>query len=140
MEILAPILYVVTFAVALLFSLFLIALGGASLFAPAKAKVFLLGFATSAFTHYLEMVLRLVVGASILSQAPHLMFPVVFTVFGWMMVATTVVLLLLPWKWHRRFAEKAVPPALRYLPLFGVVSLALGLVLVIFLLNGLLSR
>ena len=42
------ILYVVTFAVVLLFSLFLTVLGGFSLVAPAKAKAFLLGFASSA--------------------------------------------------------------------------------------------
>lgn len=140
MDILAPILYAVTFAVVLLFSLFLIALGGASLLSPAKAKAFLLGFATSAFTHYLEMALRLIVGGSILSQAPHLRYPGAFTIFGWMLIGTSVVLFLLPWKWHRRFAEKAVPQALKYLPIMGVVSLALGTVLIISLLRSLLDK
>jgi len=135
MDDLAPILYAVTFAVVLLFSLFLAALGGASFLAPAKA--FLLGFATSAFTHYLEMVLRLAVGGSILWQAPHLMYPGAFTIFGWMLVGTSAVLLLLPWKWHRHFAEKAVPPVLSYIALVGVVSLGLGVVLLIFLLKSL---
>jgi len=128
------ILYAATFAVVLLFSLFLIGLGGMSLLAPAKAKAFLLGFATSAFTHYLEMALRLIIGASILFQARHLMYPGAFTIFGWMLVGTSAVLLLLPWKWHRRFAENAVPQALKYLPFVGVMSLALGTVLLISLL------
>ncbi len=131
------ILYPLTFAIVLLFSLFLVALGGVSLIAPEKAKAFLLGFATSAFTHYLEMALRLVVGGSILYQAPHLKYSTAFTVFGWMMIATSAVLLLLPWKWHHRFAEKAVPRALRYLPFVGIVSLALGSAVLISLLRSL---
>ncbi|MEO5858325.1 MAG: hypothetical protein ABIR33_05185 [Pyrinomonadaceae bacterium] len=134
---LSPILYGVTFAVVLLSGLFLIALGGASLFAPSKAKAFLLGFATSAFTHYLEMAIRLAVGASILVQAPHLSYPTTFTVFGWMLIATAAVLLVLPWKWHHRFAEKAVPQALRYLPVLGIVSSVLGTVILTLLFKSL---
>lgn len=129
------ILYAVTFAVVILFSLFLLALGGFSLLAPAKAKAFLLGFAKSAFTHYLEMVLRLAVGGSIVYQAPYLNYSTAFTIFGWMMVGTTAILILLPWKWHRRFAEKSVPQALKYLPVVGIVSLVLGAILLISLLR-----
>jgi hypothetical protein len=132
-----PILYPLTFAIVLFFCFFLIALGGGSLIAPEKAKAFLLGFATSAFTHYLEMALRLVVGGSMLYQAPHLKYATAFAVFGWMMIATSAVLLILPWKWHHRFAEKAVPQALRYLPFVGIVSLALGSAVLISLLRSL---
>jgi hypothetical protein len=132
----APVLYAVSFAVVLLFSLFLTALGGVSLLAPAKAKSFLLGFATSACTHYLEMALRLVVGVSIVFQAPYLRYPAAFAIFGWLMVGTTAALILLPWKWHRRFAEKAVPQALMYLPVMAIVSLVLGSILMIVLLTS----
>ena len=134
---LASILYPVTFGVVLLFSLFLAALGSVSLLAPGKAKAFLLGFATSAFTHYLEVALRLVVGLSFTCQGPHLLYSGAFTIFGWMLVGTSAVLLLLPWKWHRLFAEKAVPPVLRYIALVGVVSLGVGTVLLILLLKSL---
>ncbi|MDI1242148.1 MAG: hypothetical protein PSX80_09540 [bacterium] len=132
--------YAFTFAIVLLFSLFLIALGGVTLLVPAKAKAFLLGFATSGLTHYLEIAIRLVVGASFLFQAPQLMYPPAFTVFGWMLIATSAVLFILPWKWHHRFAEKAVPQALKYLPILGVVSLLLGSVLLMFLIRSLLGR
>ena len=133
------ILYPLTFAIVLLFSLFLIALGGVSLVAPPKAKAFLLSFATSAFTHYLEMVVRLIVGSSILYQDPHLKYPTAFTVLGWMLIATSAVLLLLPWKWHHRFADMAVPQALRYLPVLGVVSLGFGSAILVFLIGSLLD-
>lgn len=132
---LALVLYEVTFTVVLLFAIFLAALGVVSLLAPAKAKNFLLGFAASAFTHYVEMGLRLLVGGSIILQAPYVQYPAAFTVVGWMVICTTAVLILLPWKWHRRFAETAVPRAINYLPVIGIVSLTLGTVLVMFLLR-----
>ncbi len=119
-------LHAFTFVILIIVGVYFIALGVTSLFAPAKAKIFLLGFAGSPFKHYLELALRLIVGGSILVQAPHLIYPGAFTLFGWILIVTTVCLLFVPWKWHRRFAEKAVPIAVGYLPVIGVASLALG--------------
>ncbi len=31
-----------------------------------------------------------------------------------------------PWRWHRHFAQRAVPGVLRFLPWLGLASLALG--------------
>ena len=122
----AAVLDAVTSAIILLVGVYFVTLGAMSLFAPAKAKTFLLGFADSAFKHYLELSIRLIVGGSILVQAPHLIYSDVFTLFGWILIGTTVCLLFIPWKWHRRFAEKAVPIAVGYLPIIGVASFALG--------------
>jgi len=127
MDDLASILYALTFAILLLVGVYFLAFGGMSLFAPEKAKNFLLGFAGSAFKHYFELALRLVVGGSILVQAPYLIYSGVFTLFGWILISTTAFLFLIPWKWHRRFAETAVPIALSYLPIIGIASFALGL-------------
>jgi len=122
----AAMLYAVTFVIVLLVGVYFVTLGAMSLFAPAKARTFLLGFAGSAFKHYLELAIRLIVGGSILVQAPHLIYSDVFTLFGWILIGTTVCLLFIPWKWHRRFAEKAVSIAVGYLPIIGVASFALG--------------
>ncbi len=133
-------LHALTFVILILVGVYFIALGVTSLFAPAKAKAFLLGFAGSPFKHYLELALRLVVGGSILVQAPHLIYPGAFTLFGWILIVTTVCLLLVPWKWHRRFAEKAVPIAVGYLPIIGVASFALGAGLLFCIMQALLIR
>jgi len=122
----AAVLDAVTSAIILLVGVYFVTLGAMSLLAPAKAKNFLLGFAGSAFKHYLELSIRLIVGGSILVQARHLIYSDVFTLFGWILIGTTVCLLFIPWKWHRRFAEKAVPIAVGYLPIIGVASFALG--------------
>ncbi len=105
---------------------YFLALGVLAFTAPARVSGFLMGFASSASTHYLELVVRVIVGAAFILTAPVVPLSVVFACFGWVLVGTTAVLFLVPWKVHRRFAERAVPEALRYLPLVGVASLVLG--------------
>lgn len=113
-------------ATVLLSGLYLIAIGVLSLLRPAQASRFLLGFATSARLHYVELLLRMLVGFAFVVEAPELRFEVPFSVFGWVLVGSTAFLLLIPWQWHRRFAQQAVPYAVRHLGLLGSASLALG--------------
>ena len=112
--------------VVLLAGVYLVLLGAAALLAPARASRFLLGFAGSARTHYVELALRLVVGGALVMSAPGMLHPEAFRIAGWILRATTLVLLALPWRWHHRFASHAVPRAIRHLPLLGAASLLLG--------------
>ena len=109
--------------------LYFVGLGLTSVLAPDRAGRFLSGFASSALVHYVELFIRLVVGWALLERAQYLPFPSAMTVFGWVLVITTVGLLPIPWRWHRRFAQAAVPPVLRYLKLIGIVSIVLGTLL-----------
>ncbi len=113
--------------VVVLTALYLIALGIAALFIPSRAARFLGGFAHSAGAHYAELVVRLLVGGAFIVNAPLMQFAEVFNVFGWVLVVTSAVLLAIPWRLHRRFAEKAVPRAMRYVKLVGLASLAFGI-------------
>lgn len=113
-------------AVVVLAGLFFCALAASSLFAPAYATRFLLGFAQTPRVHYAELLVRLLVGVSLIAYAPQMLLPSAFSLFGWVLVATTVILLLLPWRWHRRFAASAVPQATRYITVIGMCSLGLG--------------
>jgi len=76
--------------------------------------------------HYLELAVRLVVGGAFVVSAPMLRYPLAFAAFGWIIVITTVGLMLVPWQWHRLLAQRTVPRALRFLPLLGLASLLLG--------------
>ena len=107
-------------------SLYLIVLGVASVFLPATASKYLLGFAGSALLHYLELSLRLVTGGALVVYAPHMAFSGVFHAFGWLLILTTGGLLLVPWRQHRRFAQWAVPQATRHIALAGISSFVLG--------------
>jgi len=112
--------------VIVLTGLYFVCLGVTSIFAPARAARFLSGFASSAFKHYLELFIRLAIGWSLLVRAAHMPFSEVLVVFGWVLVVTTAGLLVIPWRWHHRFAQLSVPPVLRYLKIIGVVSVLLG--------------
>jgi uncharacterized protein YjeT (DUF2065 family) len=117
-------------------SLYLVGLGVAAFVAPALAARFLLGHAGSAFVHYLELLIRLAVGLAFLQQAPDMRFSAVFIAFGWVLVSTTLVLVVVPWRWHQSFAQRSVPQALRHLKLIGLGSLALGSFVAIALVLG----
>lgn len=116
--------------------LYFICLAVLSFSAPARASRFLHGFASSALTHYIELFLRLVVGAAFLVRGPSMLFSRVFVAFGWILVVTTAVLVLVPWKWHNSFAQKSVPHAVRYLPLVAIASLVLGGLIIAAALGG----
>jgi uncharacterized protein YjeT (DUF2065 family) len=106
--------------------LYFVGLGIVAIFAPVKAQKFLLGFAETPAKHFSELAIRFIAGGSLLVFAPRSRSPEAFSVFGWILLVTTLGLLLIPWRWHEKFARKAVPAALPYLRVIGICSLALG--------------
>jgi hypothetical protein len=64
----------------LLTGLYLIGLALGLFLSPARAARFLGGFASSAFTHYSELVLRLTAGGAILLCAPQMLFSDFFVI------------------------------------------------------------
>lgn len=113
-------------AVVVVAGLYLLALGFVSLFSPRSASRFLLGFASSRALHFTEMIIRIVVGAALVLCSPRMLQPVAFGIFGWVLIATSTVLVFVPWHWHRRLAQQAVPLFTRYIAWIGLVSLAVG--------------
>ena len=94
----------------------------------------MLGFASSAFTHYLEISLRIIIGAALVVYAPRMMFAMAFLVFGWMLIGTSAVLALIPWSWHNRFAKLTLPRILKYPALLAIFSAAMGIFVIFALL------
>lgn len=113
-------------AIVVLAALFLLGLAAASFFAPSHAARFLGGFASSARAHVLEMAMRLIAGCAFVAYAPRMLYPGAFLLFGWVLVVSSLVLLLLPWRWHHRLARSVVPPIIHRVWLFGIISLPLG--------------
>lgn len=130
-------LEVAAFVVVALAGLYLCGLGVTAVLMPDRARRFLFGFVGSQVLHYVELFLRFAAGAAFITYAPHMLLSGVFWAFGWLLIVSTVGLLLVPWQWHQRFAHQTVPRATRYIALIGVVSLAGGgLILTAALLGG----
>jgi hypothetical protein len=111
------------------FGLFLIGLAVLIAVKPLLAERFLRSFASSARTHYVEQALRLIVGGAMVTFAPSMWHPDLFRLFGWLIVLTTAVLLLLPWRWHYEFGKWAIPLVMRSMKLFALGALALAIVI-----------
>jgi hypothetical protein len=110
-------------------ALYFVALGAAALFRPHRAKRFLLGFADTPAKHYAELLVRSLVGGAFLVVSGGSRYANALTVFGWILVLSTAAMALVPWRVHHRFAQSSVPKALRFLPMIGFCSLAMGLAL-----------
>lgn len=113
-------------AVVVASALALVGFAVAAWVARQPSERFLGKFASSARAHYTEQALRLAAGAAFVAFAPEMRYPLAFTVFGWVLVATAALLMLLPWRWHHRFGRWAIPLAIRHLRLYAVAMLALG--------------
>ena len=115
---------------------YLLALGTTALVRPAHAKRFLEAHASTARAHFIELALRLLVGGALLVAAPHMPGVAVVRAAGWVLVGTTLLLAVTPWRVHHRFAAWAVPLATRQMALLGVGALIGGVVVLGALIRG----
>jgi len=91
--------------VVIAFCLSLIAFTSVAFAKPAIAERFLSAFASSARTHYIEQLSRVLIGAALVVLSPAMWQPKMFWIFGWAIVVSSVVLLCVPWQWHRRLGR-----------------------------------
>lgn len=91
-----------------------------------RARRFLEKFASSFRAHVFEQALRLVAGWAFLGYSSEMRYSTVFQAFGWALVLSAGVLLVLPWRLHQRFAALTVPALTRHMGLFGGAAFILG--------------
>ncbi len=108
---------------------FLLGLGVTALVAPSSAQRFLLGFASSLPLHVTELAVRILVAAAFWVGAERMAAPLAFQVIAAVLVTTTLAMAVVPWQWHRQFASRMVPKALRFTPWLGAAALLMGLAL-----------
>ena len=111
------------------FALLLIAFAVVAFAQSAMAVRFLMGFASSAPTHYAEQIVRLLIGSALVVLSPVMWHPGMFGLVGWAIVVSSAVLLCIPWQWHQRFGERVRPLLIRYLKLYALGSFAFGALL-----------
>lgn len=122
--------------IVVLAGIWLIGLAAVAVTKPDVVRQFLDKFASSAFTHFLEMFVRIVVGAAFVVYSPQMKLPTIFLGFGCLLILTSAVLLFVPWKIHRRFADRHLPMVMNRMWLFAAASsIGGGMILSSFLLG-----
>lgn len=96
---------------------------------PATAERFLAGFASSARTHFAEQIFRVLLGGSLVIYSSAMWQTDIFQLFGWIIVVSSVTLMLFPWQWHHRLGKKILPVMIQYMRLYAICVFALGAVL-----------
>ncbi|WP_020570734.1 hypothetical protein [Neolewinella persica] len=91
----------------LLFGAFILSVGFLMLFNPARARATLRKAGSTNLINYAEISLRMVPAAALVLYAEGSRFPEVFSVVGWFMLATSVVLFFVPRRVHHGFAVGA---------------------------------
>jgi hypothetical protein len=120
---------VVAAVVVVVFGLSLITFTGVAFAKPARAERFLMSFASSARTHYVEQACRLAVGAALVVLSSTMWEPTMFWLFGWAIVASSAALICVPWQWHDRLGKRVRPMLVRYLKPYAIAAFALGMLL-----------
>lgn len=115
---------------------YLVGLASLAFARPNLARRFLAGFASTRLLHFIEVAIRLLIGAAFVYYAPKMALSVLFSVFGWILIVTSAVLLFVPWTLHRRFSEWSVPMATNRMFLLGFGSYIAGLLILFSLLYG----
>lgn len=123
-------------AIVLLTGAYLLGFATVATVAPERARGFLGGFARTRAAHFTELLVRLLVGAAFVFAASNVAFPGIFEIFGWIVLVTTVLLFLVPWRFHQRFASWSVPLATRRLGLLAAGSMLAGAFVILAVLKG----
>jgi len=74
---------------------------------PRKAQAILRKFASTNFINYLEITIRMIVGIALIQCTATCKSPEVFSVFGWFLCITALILYAVPRKWHHSFSLKS---------------------------------
>ena len=90
--------------IVILFGCFLISAGFLMLFYPSKARAIIGKAGSTNFINYAEITIRMIPAAALIIYADFSKYPEVFSVLGWFIITTSLVLYLVPRKIHNAYA------------------------------------
>ncbi|MES2755579.1 MAG: hypothetical protein V4659_13060 [Pseudomonadota bacterium] len=94
-------------AIVLCFAAWLVALGVLGIVRPERARTYIGTMGGTHRINLIEQALRLTVGVGFVAAAAASQAPRLFEIVGWFLIATAVLLALIPLKWHNGFARHA---------------------------------
>lgn len=91
----------------IIFGMFFIFVGLLMLFNPKKANEILRKAGSTNFINYAEITIRIIPAVGLILSANNSKYPNIFTIFGWFMLLTSLVLYFVPRHLHHTFSIKA---------------------------------
>lgn len=88
----------------LLFGVFLIGVGVLMLFRPSKAREYLKKAGSTNVINYTEITIRMIPAAALVIYSEFTRYPEIFSLLGWFMIATSLVLYFVPRRIHHQYA------------------------------------
>lgn len=114
----------------ILFGIFFISVGLIMLFAPIKARQILRKAGSTNFINYAEITIRMIPATALILYSDFSKFPDYFTVFGWFMLITSLVLYFVPRQLHHNYSLKCadiIKPL--YFQLISPFAILIGIVI-----------
>lgn len=93
--------------IVIIFGAFIIFVGFVMLFRPTKAREILQKAGSTNLINYTEITIRLIPAIALVVFADYSKYPLAFVIFGWIMIATSLVLYLVPRRVHHSFSMKS---------------------------------
>lgn len=90
--------------IVIVFAVFIIAVGFLMLLRPEKAREILRRAGSTPLINYGELTLRLIPAIGLILSAQASKFPQFLALLGWFMIGTSLLLMLLPRKFHHAYA------------------------------------
>lgn len=114
------------------FGLFLIYSGFLMFINPEKARVIIGKAGSTIVINYGELIIRLVLGISFVISAEANAYEKYFTIFGYFLIISAVILMLTPMKTHHKFSTKAAETLKPiYLRICAPFSVSFGILILI---------
>jgi uncharacterized membrane protein YfcA len=111
----------------ILFGIFFIFIGLLMLSKPAKAREILRKAGSTNWIHFGELTIRLIPATAFVLYADSSKFPEAFKLFGWFMIATSLIISLIPKGYHNLFSNKAADVLKPfYFQLISPISVLIG--------------
>ena len=93
--------------VVIFFGLFIVFIGFIMLVKPQKARATLRKAGSTNFINYAEITIRLIPATALILHSDFSKYPEAFKIFGWIMLITSLILYIVPRKFHHKFSMKS---------------------------------
>lgn len=94
--------------VVILFGIFFIVVGILMFTSTQKIILIIKKAGTTNWINYSEITIRMIPAAGLIIYSNHSLFPILFKIMGWFMIATSLVLFFVSKEKHHKFANKYV--------------------------------